>query len=101
MQKMHEEIATHACRSCATLFTHQGNIYVETLFTHVNPFAGAQAAAPAQRSTPGSSSALLAADYGSDEEEGASIQGSAATPANGRDGSQSANGLPQGFFEVC
>lgn len=62
---------------------------------------GARAAAPAQRSVPGSSSALLAADYGSDEEEGASIQGSAATPAHARDGSQSANGLPQGFFEAA
>jgi len=48
---------------------------------------------------PDASSALLAADYGSDGEE-ASIQGSAATAAEARDGSQSANGLPQGFFEV-
>ena len=48
---------------------------------------------------PDAASALLAADYGSDGEE-ASIQGSAATAAEARDGSQSANGLPQGFFEV-
>ncbi len=49
---------------------------------------------------PDAASALLAADYGSDGEE-ASIQGSAATAAEARDGSQSANGLPQGFFEVA
>ena len=47
---------------------------------------------------------MLAADYGSDEEEAgpASIQGSAATAAEQRDsGSQSAGGLPSNFFEVC
>lgn len=47
---------------------------------------------------------VLAAGYGSDEEEvgPASIQGSAATAAEQRDsGSQSANGLPSNFFEVC
>ncbi|DBB11542.1 TPA: hypothetical protein ACH3X3_006941 [Trebouxia sp. C0006] len=54
----------------------------------------------AARSMPDTSSALLAADYGSDGEE-ASIQGSAATAAEARDGSQSANGLPQGFFEAA
>lgn len=45
----------------------------------------------------------LAAEYMSDEEAGqASIQGSAATAAEARDsGSQSANGLPSNFFEVC
>lgn len=48
---------------------------------------------------PDAASALLAAYYGSDGEE-ASIQGSAATAAEARDGSQSANGLPQGLFEV-
>jgi type II secretory pathway component PulL len=53
----------------------------------------------ATRSMPDAASALLAADYGSDGEE-ASIQGSAATAAEARDGSQSANGLPQGFFQV-
>lgn len=54
----------------------------------------------ATRSMPDAASALLAADYGSDGEE-ASIQGSAATAAEARDGSQSANGLPQGFFEAA
>ncbi len=53
----------------------------------------------AARSMPDAASALLAADYGSDAEE-ASIQGSAATAAEARDGSQSADGLPQGFLEV-
>ena len=48
---------------------------------------------------PDAASALIAVDYGSDGEE-ASIQGSAATAAEARDGSQSANVLPQGFFEV-
>lgn len=62
--------------------------------------AGPQAVPASLRSAPGSGSALLTADYGSDEEQGVSIQGSAATPAQERDGSQSANGLPQGFFEV-
>ncbi len=49
---------------------------------------------------PDAASALLAANYNSDEE--ASIQGSAATAAEARDtGSQSADGLPSRFFEVC
>ena len=58
-------------------------------------------AAPA-RSAPAIGSELEA-EYGSDEEVGqASIQGSAATAAEARDsGSQSANGLPSNFFEVC
>lgn len=59
-------------------------------------------AAPA--GSPPAAGSVLAAGYGSDEEEvgPASIQGSAATAAEQRDsGSQSANGLPSGFFEVC
>lgn len=46
----------------------------------------------------------LATGHGSNEEEvgPASIQGSAATAAEARDsGSQSVNGLPTNFFEVC
>ncbi|KAA6421934.1 MAG: hypothetical protein FRX49_08253 [Trebouxia sp. A1-2] len=54
----------------------------------------------AARSMPDAASALIAVDYGSDGEE-ASIQGSAATAAEARDGSQSANVLPQGFFEAA
>ncbi|KAL3139388.1 hypothetical protein ABBQ38_003722 [Trebouxia sp. C0009 RCD-2024] len=59
-------------------------------------------AAPA--GSPPAAGSVLAAGYGSDEEEvgPASIQGSAATAAEQRDsGSQSANGLPSGFFEAA
>ena len=74
---------------------HQAFFFNIAITLHHN-LAGALAAA---RSTPDAASALLAADYNSDEEE-ASIQGSAPTAAEARDGSHSANGLPQGFFEV-
>ncbi|DBA89198.1 TPA: hypothetical protein ACH3X1_016345 [Trebouxia sp. C0004] len=78
----------------------QGNPEKQSTASTTDVSSHRQGDPAAARSTPDAASALLAADYGSDGEE-ASIQGSAATAAEARDRSQSANGLPQGFFEAA
>lgn len=106
--EQHENIKTRAVRvwlSPACMLSPSSNLACLLGIQHCSQAAAFElhhmhAGAPAAtRSTPDAASALLAADYNSDE-EGASIQGSAPTAAEARDGSHSANGLPQGFFEV-